>query len=238
MSQAAVLAGVDGCPKGWICLTRDSETRAITSRVFPSAKALYAQEPAPRVLCIDIPIGLTDSGARQADVAARACLGSKRASSVFPSPIRPALEGRDYADATARHKAGDGRGISKQAFAIYPKIREVDRELQLDAALAERVREVHPEVCFWAWNHGVPLEHGKKTMEGQQIRRELIAKTFGPEAFAKVRAAHPRSEASDDDITDAFAALRTAMRIDSGESQTLPSRVPRDRFGLRMEMCY
>jgi predicted RNase H-like nuclease len=52
------------------------------------------------VLGIDIPIGLPESGPRLADALARQVLGS-RASSVFSTPIRAALEAEPYAEANA-----------------------------------------------------------------------------------------------------------------------------------------
>jgi hypothetical protein len=84
------IAGVDGCRAGWIALIECTETRSITARVFLTFRDLVTALDAI-VIAIDIPIGLTDSGARQCDHLARRHLGSKRGSSVFPAPIRPAL---------------------------------------------------------------------------------------------------------------------------------------------------
>lgn len=236
--DSVLLAGADGCPSGWLCITRDRATGAINSGIHANARDLFSQRPTPALLCIDIPIGLPDRGPRDADLHARATLAPHRSSSVFPCPIRPALDATDYAEASAANRSIDGKGISQQAFAIYPKIRDVDEALRADPSLRDRVREVHPEVCFWAWNGGRPMPYAKKTPEGHADRRALIDTHFGPHAFDKVRAAHPRKrEASDDDIADAFAALWTAERVHAGTARTLPESVPFDRFGLRMEMC-
>src|SRR5206468_1411244 len=51
-----------------------------------------------QVIGVDIPIGLPESGARPADVAARRFVGP-RASSVFTTPQRAVLEAPSYAEA-------------------------------------------------------------------------------------------------------------------------------------------
>ena len=51
-----------------------------------------------------------------------------------------------------RNIAEMGKSLSAQAHAICTKIAEVDQLLLMSPALRHRVREVHPEVCFWAIN--------------------------------------------------------------------------------------
>ena len=85
------IAGVDGCRGGWLCITKDTETGEVTAEVFNSARELFSQDPSPAVLTIDMPIGLPERGSRRCDVEARFVLGP-RGRSVFPAPIRPALE--------------------------------------------------------------------------------------------------------------------------------------------------
>src|SRR5690606_31915637 len=116
------------------------------------------------VLAIDIPIGLTDDGPRPPDVAARALLGP-RASSVFPAPVRATLNANSYEDACDLSFAARGKRLSKQSFAILPKIREVDELLRTRSAteFPVPVHEVHPEVSFCYLNDGRPMVHPKRT---------------------------------------------------------------------------
>jgi predicted RNase H-like nuclease len=230
------IAGVDGCPAGWIALIEQTETRRITAQVFLTFSDLTDALNAA-VIAIDIPIGLTDRDARQCDVLARRHLGPKRGTSVFPAPIRPALSASTYLDANAASIAVQKKGISQQAWAIYPKIREVDEALQADADLRGRVIEVHPELTFSTWS-GAPILPAKKTPIGHTIRRTLIASHFGPLAFESARTQVPPRHASNDDIADAFAALWTAQRIANGKSQTLPLDPPLDSVGLPMRMVH
>ena len=63
-----ILAGVDGCPFGWLCITKDLNNGIIKSQIFSSATELFNQKPQPQLLAIDIPIGLPDAGSRKCDV--------------------------------------------------------------------------------------------------------------------------------------------------------------------------
>ena len=230
------IAGVDGCPAGWIALVEQTETRRITAHVFLTFYDLTDALDAA-VIAIDIPIGLTDRDARQCDLLARRHLGPKRGTSVFPAPIRSALSASTYPEANAASIAMQKKGISQQAWAIYPKVREVDVALQASADLRARVVEVHPEMTFSTWS-GAPILPAKRTPKGHALRRALIASHFGPLAFESARNQVQPRNASNDDIADAFGALWTAQRIVSGQSQTLPPNPPLDSVGLPMRMVH
>jgi predicted RNase H-like nuclease len=209
----------------------------VIAQVFPDAQTLIAQEPTPEVFCIDIPIGLTEAGPRPCDVEARRILKG-RASSVFDAPIRSVLMAATQSEASTIRRRIEGKGVSCQSFAIYPKIREVDEVLRSHPNIQPRVREVHPEVCFWARNQGRAMAHSKKTAEGQAERLALIESHFGAGLVARIRASIPRSSAAMDDILDALVALWTAQRIFAGTAGTLPARPEQDSCQLRMEMVY
>ncbi|HWS73295.1 MAG TPA: DUF429 domain-containing protein [Thermoanaerobaculia bacterium] len=230
------IAGTDGCRAGWLCLIEELETRRVGSKIFATFVEL-ADALAVNVIAIDIPIGLTDSGARACDLQARKILGPKRGSSVFPAPIRALLKAGDYATTNALSRRVHQKGVSAQAHAIYNKVAEVDDVLRASPELRDRVIEVHPEVTFAHWN-GSAIVESKKTKEGRSIRRALIDAHFAAEAFESVRHLYKRSEVADDDILDAFAALRTAERIVAGEAVTIPSPLQRDRSGLPMRIVY
>lgn len=228
------IGGADGCPGGWICVERDTVTREIFAEVLPTTAALRDRARHLAVLTVDIPIGLSETGPRDCDVEARRLLTSLRGSSVFPAPVRPAIDASSYTEACERSEAACGKRLSKQAHAIMWRIREVDEMLRGEPELQGRVREIHPEVCFYAWA-GRPMQHAKRTGEGRAERLALVNEHFCG-AFGAVRASIPRRLAADDDILDAFAALWTAERIVRGEASTVPKAPPEDRYGLRMEM--
>jgi predicted RNase H-like nuclease len=237
---ASRVAGVDGCKSRWLCIGRDLHTGGIEARLYESAAQLADQDPLPDVIGWDIPIGLAEDGSgRGCDSAARAVLRAPRASSVFTAPIRAALAARSQQEASQiTAQRCDGRRVAAQAFGIYAKVREVDALLAARPSLRGRIREVHPEVCFWAWNGGVAIRASKKTVAGQRERLALVEAHFGAGSFTRVQRRLAPLRAPADDILDAFAALWTAERIASGVARTLPEQPRRDALGLRMEMVY
>lgn len=232
MSTAGV-GGVDGCRAGWLLARTTPKSSVVTTHVFGTFAELLDATPDLAVLAVDIPIGLTTAGPRHTDRAARALLGP-RASSVFPAPVRAALDAASYQDASDRSFAVHGKRLSKQTFAILSKIREVDDALRSRARDAERVREIHPEVSFCVLNDDEPMVHPKRTGLGFTERLTLIEARF-PGAFDLSRHTHARSVAADDDILDALAALWTAGRVHTRQARALPEgAVQVDSVGLPM----
>lgn len=226
------IAGVDGCRNGWLCV--HSCEGSFEAEVFATFRQLLRHLSDAAVIAVDIPIGLPTSGERACDRMARQALGARRASSVFPAPVWAVVDETDYALACSKHRDADGRALSRQAFAILPKISEVNRLLVEDEALQGRVREVHPELCFTVWNGGAPMLHRKSDPAGAIERQRLIDREW-PGTRTAVACGLPRSGWQADDLCDAFAALWTAARIASGTAKTFGSTL-RDANGLPMQM--
>lgn len=231
----AVVAGIDGCPAGWLCLTKDLSTGAVQARILVSISDLLRLAPRPEVVLVDVPIGLTATGPRECDVEARAHLKAPRASSVFPAPIRPTLVATSYRQACQIGAAADGRKLSQQAWAILPKIREVDIFLRTDSTLNQWVREVHPELSFWAWNGGKAMVHRKKSTAGRAEREALVKPAYGA-TYTAAQSSLPRGQYRNDDLLDAFAALWSGERVVANKELVIPAKPPVDSCGLRMEM--
>lgn len=233
------LAGTDGCPSGWLCVRHHLQRQTFDAVIFADAKSLLLQDPQPTVHGIDMPIGLTASGPRECDQLARKHLGWPRSASVFNPPIRPALHASDWAAAAAITERVDGKRIAKQAWGIYPKIRELDAALRhLPRPRRQAVREVHPELAFLVLNQGVAIRMGKRTAGGRKLRQQCIEQQFGSSIFQQIRAQFTRRQAADDDILDALAVLWSAHRIWRGQAQCLPNDPPRDEQGLPMEILF
>lgn len=227
------ILGIDGAGSGWVGVALDTESGAL------SAHFLQTEEIATfdcSLIAIDIPIGLSDRGQRAADVEARRLLGRPRGSSVFPTPIRSALNASTWEEACGITLAVDGRRVAMQTFAIMNKIAAVDELLQRDPQLSLRTFEVHPEVSFAHWA-GSPMVHGKKRHAGRQERQELIAANFGQATFQDLHR-ELKSKVEADDLADAFAALWTAIRIHEKTAAALPDRPVFDSTGLSMRIWY
>lgn len=237
--RGPVRLGIDGCPKGWFYVRDDGG--ALSCGVTPSLAYLLTGLPAGSRAFIDIPIGLRErrGDARGCDTAARKLLGRGRASSVFPAPLRGVLDAPDHASANARSRRLCGKGLSRQAYLIAPKIKEVDDLLARQRSLRDVVREVHPELCFWALAGGRAMVERKKTVAGFAERMAVLRETVpGADVLAQVALArYRRKDVARDDIADALVALATAC-APAGALRTVPGSPERDRRGLPMEMVY
>ena len=90
MNSESWCVGVDGAKSGWIAVWRGNE--ALMYCVYDSANMLINAHADAQVVGVDIPIGLSESGSREADVQARRFVGGRRACSIFSSPVRGVLD--------------------------------------------------------------------------------------------------------------------------------------------------
>jgi predicted RNase H-like nuclease/diadenosine tetraphosphate (Ap4A) HIT family hydrolase len=194
-----------------------------------------------RSVLIDIPIGLLSQGptGRHCDTSARKLLGAKRASSVFPTPSRQALDASNYQEALQINRESTGRGLSQQAWAIVPKIRDIDSLLQSHKELRGLLRECHPELCFWSLNNQTAMQFNKKKEEGKSERLAVLEKYFPQchELYEQASSEFLRKQVAHDDIIDAMVCAVTA-KLGFGGYLTVPLSPEKDRTGLAMEMVY
>ncbi len=228
--------GVDGCRAGWFWVGLKPDGTVFCGVAERLAELVSRARDTDRIF-VDIPIGL-ESETRRCDARARGFLGHPRASSVFPAPAREVLGYPDYSTASQRNQEETGRKLTKQTFAIIPKIREVDRLLRASGKARRIVREVHPEVCFRGFA-GRPMKVNKKKPEGYR-ERVAVLERLHPCAEREIEdmvARHRGRGVARDDVVDAMAAAITAAS-DSIDLRTLPESPERDSEGLPMEMVY
>ena len=239
------LAGVDGCPGGWVvAFARDDGTVASPRVVARFAEIVHAPER-PAIIAVDVPIGLprqSPAKGRLAESAVRPLLGARK-SSVFRIPSRSAVyasvaaepaDARErffHASRIARETSDDGKAFAKQSFYILDKVVEVDILLRGDPALAQRVFETHPELAFYR-----PLDEPKKLKSsvhppGLALRRDLLIAAGIPAALLDGR---PPRGAAEDDMIDAYACLVTALNIHTRRARSYPDAPPSDEHGLPM----
>ncbi len=232
--QFSIVAGVDGCRAGWICFLVDTQSRKTTVEIIGKFASLLALERAPKIIAVDIPIGLADAESRPCDIEARRLLGKPRSNSVFPAPVRPALQAEDYIEACQLSRSGCGKALSKQTFAIIAKIREVDSLMMVKRQ--NRIFEVHPEVSFWALNGEKPMRYNKRLDEGRKERLQLVL-CYYP-AIEVHLSRLKRKEAKPDDLLDAAAAAWTAERIAQGRARCVSQSVEVDSRGVALNIFY
>jgi predicted RNase H-like nuclease len=255
------LAGVDACRAGWIAVIGQradpQEARlpgdgwgAPEARVFPRFDFLLDALPADAVIAVDMPIGLPErieGPGRAAEKSARPLLG-ERQSSMFSIPARAAVEAgagpfrselhrrEAYADACAiaARLSHPPRKISIQGFSLFTRIIEIDRRLQAEPALAERVIESHPELAFVRLNGGAAMASPKKignrvNPAGMEDRRKLLVDAGLARGFLYGPAP---AGAAQDDFLDAAVLLLVAERHAMGKAVPHPDPPGRDGRGL------
>jgi len=223
------VAGADGCRGGWVvldALVEDGAVTALEARIAETPAELLESGRRPRLVALDIPIGLLEErrrGGRDCDRAARAVLG-RRGCSVFSPPVRPILGAQTYGEVR-------GAGISIQAFHIMAKIASVDA--WITPARQEMVFEGHPEVAF-AHLAGVPMTHNKKRSAGRRERLAALEPHL-PDIAELVKARlFPRKTVARDDLLDAAVLTLVARDKLLGRAVSLPDPPPRDARGLDM----
>lgn len=226
--------GLDGCRGGWVVAYRHGES--IRLDVIGQLSDLNGALAKHAIVMVDMPIGLTeDNSVRECDALARKALRPHRASSVFGVPARAVTRCEEYSAANTLSRELSGKGISKQAFYLFPKIRELDDWL-LSADRKGHWTECHPEVAFASLNSGVPLEASKKTESGRMLRQSLMCElgTINSPIDAALHT-YRRKDVLADDLIDALVCLLTAERLPS-ERAHIPLEAPADARGLTMEI--
>ena len=237
------VAGVDGCHGGWLVVRAQATPSALCLEepfVVETFQDVLSRTLDCAVVAADMPIGLSESGPREADGEARRLLGPRHVC-VFTPPVRAVVAAMrpewfvkrgGYRDACEVSKKASGKKISQQTFSILPKISEVDKNMT--RKLQERVVETHPEVSFWALNGKSALLSRKGSSEGQEKRRALLSSVADRDVGKLISPA----SAARDDVYDACICAWTASRVISGLARHLPEDPLTDIRGLRMEIVY
>ncbi len=231
--------GIDGCRAGWLAVTLDAGRESWT--LLSTSDELEKHLREFDCTFIDIPIGLSeDEHVRMCDFLLRRVLGPEYASSVFSPPVRSAFLTTDYKAACDINEAKTGKRITKQAWNITPKIRQVDDILAGNPELIRTVFESHPELLFKKLNRQREKPARKKTDEGIRARKELLARADKRSGvlFDEMRESLQKSEAKDDDLLDAIVLALMAAQTPFRPIRTLPMPPQTDSRGIPMAIHF
>src|SRR5580692_5622941 len=217
------VTGIDACRGGWVAVSLET-SGAASVRAGASLASLLGEDPAV-IVGIDMPLGLLDSGWREADRVARGLLGPRR-SSVFAIPPRAVWAEPSYQAANQRCRELTGQGFSIQAWGLRAKLLEANRYRD---TCGRPMYEVHPELAFGAMA-GAPLPQSKHTAPGRDLRRDLLAR-----AGIILPAAGP---APLTDTLDAAAVAWSARRIAAGHAKVIPGRPQHDTRSREITIRY
>lgn len=226
-----IVVGADGCPGGWVVAGVPAGTAAAGAPGGPvqwhfaaDAEGLFAlaDRLGAAAVAADVPVGLPETGPRACDLAAKARLGGRSASAVFPAPVRGVLETRTYAAARALCPS-----LSAQAHALVPRIRDVDGALRRRGpGVHDRFVECHPEVSLRTLTGRVLAR--KRSAPGALQRLRALEREFGPLPD------DPPYAAALDDALDALACAWTARRWVAGAYELLGGEP--DALGVPMRI--
>lgn len=236
--------GVDGCKAGWIGVGL-SDSGCWDVKVCVDFPDLLTHFGDACVVLVDMPIGLPEDEKpilRACDKQAQDLLGDRK-QSVFHVPSRRFVDEVVNNPCWEHHKANkwskaryDGAGISVQAFSITRKIGEVDRALASDKGDSSKVREAHPEVCFWALNGNQPMSKNKGGRAGYDERLAVLrgcahdVVDTDVECIAnEIRCKYTKGQVANDDILDALALAITAKLGWRNGFRRLPKDLSPDR---------
>lgn len=231
--------GIDGCRAGWMAISLDEEGAGYWLLETDQELKEYLGE-FDRIF-IDVPIGLTEEAyVRECDEELRNVMGSDYKASVFNPPIRPALYAPTYAEASMTSYEITGKKISTQAWNITPNIKTVDRFLQDDEKLREKVFESHPELLFRILNGNNSILQKKATKKGLRHRLKLLKdrSEYADDFFRDIKEEYRRNQVDEDDIVDAMALAWFALQSVEKEMKTLPEDPPIDSTGLQMAVHF
>jgi len=223
------VAGVDAARRGWVAVSLEASGPVVTVRAGPSPDTLLPPDldrAGTVVVGIDMPLGLLETGWREADRAARRLLGPRR-SSVFAIPPRAVWAEASYPAANLRCRELTGQGLSAQAWGLRAKLLEADQYRQ---TCGHPLYEVHPELAFGAMA-GAPLAASKHTGPGRDERRRLLAR-----AGLEIPAGIPAALIGD--VLDAAAVAWSARRIAAGQAVTVPDIPQYDDQGREIAIRY
>jgi len=224
--------GIDGCKSGWIT-AKILENKSISFQIIENLNDRYLQESNLSHIGIDIPLQLSHSGKRLAEIEARSLL-KNRACTIFSPPTLNALRAKSYIDACDVNFKECGKRISKQSWNLFPKIREAQAFLENNSISKLGIFEVHPELSFMAMNDMSLIVESKKTDIGREIRINLIKKFFPRFSFKSVRNKFKKTQVLDDDILDSISVLWSTQRI----VDNIANFVPKDHKKTNMRIYF
>ncbi len=244
----AKFVGVDWAKGGWFSIAYDAAGEWEANHgAFAEIVERYSEA---ELILVDIPIGLAKGEYewRKCDLEARQCLGSHW-QSVFLTPPRYVVEearrakesnlkGREFQNVLTRinNLRREGTRFSAQAWNITPMIAEVDEFISSRSLNAlPKIREVHPEILFWALNGKNNMCCSKKTLKGvydrMNVLRKIEKRTDAILEHVLPLTCDPKIVGGDD-ILDALAAAVTArLGTLAGRLQTLPENPLPDDCG-------
>lgn len=233
--------GIDGCKNGWLAVNITPDGFEVDT--FNNIGEICAKYQEFDCMIIDMPIGLPESVEDlRPDADARKLL-SHRSPCIFNTPCRQSIFAENYPEASKTNRAHLGKGLSKQSFAIFNKIREIDDFLKQAPNYVNKIMESHPEICFAKLSptesFNKPINAAKNTAEGKDIRISILLQHYDQTTdFIEYVRNHPKLRKIEVDCIDALCLAVTGMLGMESNFNSIPENPRYDKRGLLMQMVY
>lgn len=232
------VAGVDGCPAGWLMVKYVSGT--FYYQIHQHFDELASANPNLARILIDIPVGLASPRyPRTIDQKLRKQLG-RRSSTVFNTPVRAAIYAPNFRGARSVNKQLTGKSLSIQSLHLIDKIKQVDQYLMKAVSKTPKIYESHPELCFKSLNQGNTLLSKKTTKEGLRDRLSLLC-SYEPSIkyhYQDIITGTLRKRVRRDDIIDAFCLCLINKMALHKKLQFLSDEHVKDEQGIEIKIAY
>lgn len=232
------VAGVDGCPAGWIMVKYTSGT--FYHQIHQHFDELVSENPNLTRILIDIPVGLASPGyPRTIDQKLREQLPG-RGATVFNTPVRAAIYAPHFDAARFVNKQMTGKSLSIQSLHLMDKIKQVDQYLITASRKTLKIYESHPELCFKSLNNGRTLLSKKSTKEGLRDRLLVLTK-YEPSfkyLYQSILDSTLRKQVRRDDIVDALCLCLINKLALHGDLQFLSDANVKDEYSIDIKIAY
>ena len=127
--------------------------------------------------------------------------------------------------------------MSRQSFAICPKIKEIDEFLLANPQYRNKLVESHPELCFAQLNSGTPIHENKKSDNGLKVRINLLSRHYNKtQAIVNLEKGNYKLKNCLDDVIDALCLAVTGMMSSVTGLSRIPENPMANNRGLVMQM--
>jgi len=206
-TKPPMVAGIDRCRRGWVVVVDDGQSMGVEVLDGLDSVVADARNGKLEMVAVDMPIGLLSRHPRSCDQQARQYI-SPRGATVFPAPVRAALEASTYEEACQLSRLSSGKAVSRQTYGLFPPIVQLDQLINADD---DRIVEAHPECAFTRLAGGVPPV-SKHTSQGMTERIGLLRAALG----SRIDDALHERKAPVLDVLDAAVLTITARHVVNG----------------------
>lgn len=175
--------GISACKNGWVACVLPTTDEPASYITHTKLRSLLGVFPGLQLACIDIPTVLEEGpGPRGCDDRARKILGLRGKTDGY-APSKSVLKCKSYKDAVRCNKRDTGIMLSKESWALIPKMKEIAELMNGGPRWASKLLESNPDLVILGLTGDLP-QSSDKTTKGLTERRDIL-REFGIDISTK-----------------------------------------------------